>query len=183
MLCSHVSGIHPEKSWSQSCWCLITWLLWISVPNIDETLRRSISSSLQQVEWDGDLLLWPSVGAVASDFCVDVWWLSGCAKEDASLVRMNWGLLWMEEPNTPGGGHLYLLTETIKQRAQHWFLFLSGGCKETAITPCWGGAVWLRFLLSFPTNHLVSLHVMAYGTHYRVSPSPELSHLWQKSTK
>lgn len=23
---------------------------------------------------------------------------------------------------------------------------------------------------------------MAYGTRYRVSPSPELSHLWQKST-
>lgn len=72
------------------------------------------------------------MGTCCSDTVLVLWnrretsvWMSGdCQdgpKEDASLVRKNWGFSGWKNPtrvNKSRGGHLYLLAETIKQRAQ-----------------------------------------------------------------
>lgn len=74
-----------------------------------------------------------------------VWMPGGCQDgrhEGTSLVKMNWGYYGWKNlvHQQPSDGCLYFLRDTIKQGAQHWFLHLAGGHKETTITP-WGMVV------------------------------------------
>lgn len=133
------------------------------------------------MEWDGGLLMEDRVLVLWNQRETSVWMSGDCQdgpKEDASLVRMNWGFsVWKKL--------------TYQQASRRPLIFIGGDywTKGTTLISVSGRRMQGNSNHSVggsgdlgPCYRPVSSHVMAYGTRSRVSPCPELPHLWQKST-